>query len=500
MAKTQDKKQVVFIMTDSQRWDMVNCYRQTGLRTPRLDALAADGTRFERAYTTQPLCQPARAAIFTGVYPHSCDSWTNSVGISQTARSIGQRAQDRGIHTAYVGKWHLDGGDYFGQGRCPEGWDARYWYDMRNYLDELTPEERVLSRRQDSVDTLDIQPEFTFGHRCADRAIRFIEESKDEDALLCVSFDEPHDPFLCPREYADLYRDFSFPISPNVYDTLEDKPEYQRVWAGDGLRADKTGLTLKSPYFFGCNSFVDTEIGRVLDAVDKHMPGATVIYTSDHGDMMNSHALCGKGPAAYDEIARIPLIVKGPGIPRGAVSASPVSHINLAPTVLELLGIQPPDVFEGVSMTRQMRDPATRVNDRVFIEYGRYEVDHDGFGGFQPLRAVFDGRYKLSVNLLSTDELYDLATDPGEMVNQIANPEYAAIRDALHDALLAHMDATRDPFRGYYWARRPWRADAPVPTWHYTDMTRQRHEDERYEPHQLNYRDGLPVTEFTRKR
>ena len=138
-------RKAILIMTDSQRWDMVNCYRQTGLRTPNLDALAAQGTRFARAYTTQPVCQPARAAIFTGLYPHSAGSWTNSSGISSTARSIGERLQLDGVHTAYIGKWHLDGGDYFGLGKCPPGWDPDYWYDMKCYLEELPEETKPIS-------------------------------------------------------------------------------------------------------------------------------------------------------------------------------------------------------------------------------------------------------------------------------------------------------------------------------------------------------------------
>lgn len=119
-------RKVVFIMTDSQRHDMCSCYRATGLQTPCIDRLASRGMRFANAYTTQPVCQPARAAIFTGQYPHSCAGWSNSMGISDNVHTIGERLSDEGVHTAYVGKWHLDGGDYFGTGMCPKGWDERY--------------------------------------------------------------------------------------------------------------------------------------------------------------------------------------------------------------------------------------------------------------------------------------------------------------------------------------------------------------------------------------
>ena len=146
-----DKKQMVFIMTDTQRWDMVNCYRETGLSTPCLDALAADGVRFERAYTTQPVCGPARAGLFTGTYPSWNGSWANGMALGDNVKTIGQRLSDNGIKCAYIGKWHLDGTDYFGNGFCPDGWEEEYWYDMRRYLEELTEDERVKSRAKKTM-------------------------------------------------------------------------------------------------------------------------------------------------------------------------------------------------------------------------------------------------------------------------------------------------------------------------------------------------------------
>lgn len=493
-------RKAVLIMTDSQRWDMCSCYRDTGLHTPNIDELASSGIRFERAYTTQPVCQPARAGIFCGQYPHSCGSWANSMGISDNTHTIGQRLADDGVHTAYIGKWHLDGGDYFGLGRPPAGWDPKYWFDMRNYLDELTDEERLLSRDASNMSRIDFKEGFTYGHRVADRALRFLSEAgkSGEDFFLAVSFDEPHGPFICPPPYSTMYKDFVFPKSENVYDTLAGKPDYQLAWAGDAVKRNRDNVKISNPYYFGCISFVDYEIGRVIDAVHKNSPDAVIIYTSDHGDMLSSHCLSGKGPAAYDEITRIPFIISGGGIESGRVDSFPVSHINIAPTLMELFGLEAPGVFDGKSLVAQLEDSKKRVNDYVFFEFGRYEVDHDVFGGFQPMRATFDGRFKLSLNLLSGDELYDLERDPGEIHNLILDSDYREVRDRLHDALLDNMNATRDPFRGYYWERRPWREDARPATWDYTLMTRQRMEDERYEVHQLDYSTGLPIKEATR--
>jgi len=493
-----EKRQVVFLMTDTQRKDMLGCYGNPDMKTPNLDRLAAGGIRFDRAYTCQPVCGPARSAIFTGTYPHSNGVWGNCMPLGDNVKTVGQRLRDNGVHTAYIGKWHLDGGDYFGLGRCPDGWDERYWYDMRCYLEELTPEERYASRQPETMAKQGVAKEFTYAHRCSERALDFLSKSGGEDFFLVVSYDEPHHPHLCPEPYASMYKDYEFPKRPNVWDTLEDKPAHHRVWAGDSLAEDKDALKIKNPYYFGCNSFADYEIGRVLDAVDAYAPDALVIYTSDHGDMLCSHSISNKGPVMYQEITNIPLLVRWPGVaPHGAVCTDMVSHIDLTPTILEAMGLPEPKLLEGESILGLLNHPKTAKARDVFMEFGRYEIDHDGFGGFQLVRAVCDGHYKLVVNLLTSDELYDLEQDPYEMKNLIEDSGYRAIRDKLHDRLLAWMNDTRDPFRGYYWERRPWRINAHPATWDSTGMTRQR-ENEEYEPRQLNYSTGLPMTEAVR--
>lgn len=491
----------IVIMTDTQRKDMVGCYGNSAMQTPHLDRLASEGMRFERAYTCTPVCGPARSAMFTGLYPHSNGSWGNSMALGDNVKTVGQRLQDQGIHTAYIGKWHLDGGDYFGMGRCSDGWNPDYWYDMRNYLEELTPEERRLSREARTND-LEITADFTFGHRCSNRAIDFLAKHHDKDFLLVVSYDEPHHPFLCPPPFNTMYNNYAFPNKANLHDDLSTKPVHQQLWSDGFHEQDKSDFALVKPDFFGCNSFIDSEIGRVIDAIDQFAPEALVIYTSDHGDMLGSHSLLGsgKGPAMYEEITNVPLIVRWPSqIPVGSVNEQPVSHIDLVPTLLDAFEMPPAQWIEGKSQLESFRDPAVAVNEAVFMEFGRYEIDHDGFGGFQPIRCICTKTHKLVINLMTSDELYDLANDPEEMVNLIADPDHMAIRNGLHNQLLAWMNETRDPFRGTYWHNRPWRIDAPPPDWEHTRMTRQR-EHQPYEPRQLDYVTGLEMETATRKK
>ncbi len=481
-------KQVILIMTDTQRKDMLGCYSDNlDMGTPYLDSLAAEGIRFERAYTCQPVCGPARSSIFTGTYPHTNGMLGNSMSLNQLTKTIGQRLSAEGIETAYIGKWHLDGGDYFGNGICPEGWNADYWYDMRNYLDNMGNDDRYKSRQFDSALIKNIPEEFTFAYGCSNRAVEFIKKNKNKDYLLVVSYDEPHHPYLAPQKYYENFKNCSHINNGNLADTLDNKPEHIKVWSAGEGEIDSSAYGL-----MGCNSYVDSEIGRVLEAAEKFSDEAMLIYTSDHGDALGAHGITNKGPAMYEEITNIPFIIKWKDIiEKNLVLKHPVSHIDIVPTILGVFGLPVPECLEGKSLSETLINPEEKANEYVFIEFTRYEIDHDGFGGYQPIRAVTDGRYKLVVNLLTTDELYDNENDPGEMKNQIINKNYMEIRNKLHDVLLKWMNDTRDPFRGYYWERRPWRTDARPATWDYTGMTRQR-AIEAEETGQLDYLTGLP--------
>ena len=489
----------VLIMTDTQGANIIGAYGHPELETPHIDGLAETGCKFTRAYTTCPVCTPARASLFTGIYPHTSGPWTNNLPLGDNIVTMGQRFSDGGYRAAFVGKWHLDGHDYFGTGICPPGWEDRYWYDGKRYLAELTEAEITLWRRGlNSVQDLqkhDIRPEFTWAHRVSDRAVEFLQtRSEEEPFLLVVSYDEPHGPFTCPPEYAYRFIEYGYPVGPGAHDTLENKPAHQQEWAASARPHLENGC-LRHPLYFGCNSFVDSEIGRVIDAAHRYAPENTyIIFTSDHGDMMGAHGLTGKGPVMYDEITWMPLLIEQPGgVGAGTVNSTLTSHIDLLPTMLELARLDVPPILEGESLIPQLRG-IENPNKSVVMEFQRYEIEHDSWGGFQPVRCVVGaaagrGPYKLVINLLHTDELYDLEQDPAEINNLIDHPGCVQIRNDLHDRLLDWMYDKRDPFRGPCWERRAWRETR---RFQWRGQFRPRPAD-GYAPQVLDYDTGLPT-------
>ena len=491
------KPNFVFIMTDTQGWNMVGCGGRPEMRTPHIDRLAAEGVLFTRAYTTSPVCTPARAGIFTGMYPHTTGAWGNHMPLGDNVVTMGQRFRDLGYRTAYVGKWHLSGHDYFDTGLCPDGWDDDYWYDGKRYLDELTDDEITLwrtgLRSLEALREHEITAAFTWGHRVSDRAIRFLETAvpADEPFVLAVSYDEPHGPWTCPPEYVERFRDFRYDVGPAARDDLKNKPDHHHMWAADD-RVDCPDGTISAPLLFGCNSFVDAEIGSVVDAVRRLAPEETwIIYTSDHGDMLGAHGMMGKGPNMYEQITHIPLMIRPPGRQHvGHVDGSLVGHVDLLPTMLELAGAQAPPALVGKSLVPRLLEGRVDPDRRLLIEFNRYEIDHD-YAGFQPIRCWMSGDHKLVVNLLSDmDELYDLREDPAELSNLIDSTAHAAIRDRMHDEMLDHLYQVRDPFRGYHWERRPWRTTRRLG---WRGKWRPRHDD-GYAPPARDYHTGQPGT------
>lgn len=441
-------------------WNLLGKCGKGFVETPNLDRLAEEGINFQRAYTTCPLCAPARAGLFTGQFPSEAGTWGNDLAPGITVKTMGQYFQKAGYHTVYTGKWHLDGTDYFGTGICPEGYDPKYWYDGRNYLDDLTDEQAKKWRsgynnaediKRDGITRAD-----TWAGRITDRCLDLLQNDAEEPFLLVASYDEPHGPSLCPSPFCDMYTNKPYPFPENYFETFNNKPIHQKIWAENSfyLRKDycENQNGLEQPLYFGAASFIDDEIGKILGAIDQKCKDNTiVIFTTDHGHYLGAHKLDTKGPAFYEEVTRVPLIIRHPESAFSGKDKRLISHIDLLPTLLKECGLSVPPILQGKEHTEYFRDPNSEGSKEVYIEFNRFGNSHDSWFGLFPIRSIVTQQYKLTLNLFTSDELYDLALDPGEMDNLIHSHEHQTIVEELHRKILHHMNTVRDPFRGSVW-------------------------------------------------
>lgn len=470
--RADQRPHIIFITTDTQGREMLSAYvNRPGVETPQLDRLAADGMLFENAITASPLCTPARAAWFTGRHPNRSGAWANDLTVGRHVPMLAEALTGAGYDALHVGKWHLDGGGYTGRGRGDGGFDDAAWYDLSNFYDDVGREgvnqfggwNRGLHDEQ-----------FCFAHRVADRAIDLIAgrlSGAARPALLTVSFDEPHGPYICPPPFRGRFAQSAIYRPPTFMADLSGKPRLQQDYAAFLAKHRPTPETFPGYYhrYYDCNSYVDYEIGRVLDAIAAHLPPDTVvIFTSDHGDHLGAFGLCAKGPTMYDHTIAVPLIVKAPGLTTGGQRApGVVSTLDIMPTILELAGVALdtlPDSDEVHGFTERsllpvLQQPETRIHGAVFVEYNRFGTHFDQVNGLYPIRCIRTEDWKLSINLFDTDELYNLREDPHEAANRIDDPAAALIRDELHDRLLDWQRRTQDVLRGPQWGARAWRPD-----------------------------------------
>lgn len=456
-----DVENILFVLTDQQRKDSIGAYGDASAETPHLNRLAADGVRFERAYTPTAICSPARAAVISGRKPHKNGVTRNIDGgtdLTERFSCYPGLLREAGYNVGLTGKWHL--GDHpseFGfDGKHYPGWHPPLDHpDYRDYLDEndlphFDPDRLRDVFPDDGIEyqsgAIDDRPvEASFPYFVAERAIERLREYAADDApfYLSTHFFGPHNPYYLPAEYARRHdpTDIELPESA-IKETFDGKPATHRAqWEFSGLSdlAIEDWKRIIAAYR-GYVSFIDAQIGRLVAALENLGVAETtaVFYATDHGGFVTSHKLHDKGPAMYEDIYNVPLIAMGLG-ETGTTEERFVSLLDLPPTFLDLAGVAIPDGYDGRSLTGLVGKSASDWREDITAEF---------HGHFSPVeqRMIRTERYKLVLTAQDRAELYDLREDPNELENRIGDPEYGDVAARLSRRLADQLAADGDDF------------------------------------------------------
>jgi arylsulfatase A-like enzyme len=445
---------LVVILADDVRWDDLGYAGHPFSRTPHLDRLAREGVQFRNAFAVTPLCSPSRATLLTGLYPHThgITDNTDRSAASHRLATFPQTLQRAGYETAFLGKWHMGNDD----SRRP-GFD--HWVCLKGQGSSFDAE---LNINGATVKTT--------GHvtdALTERAVSFLEQPRSKPFLLYFAHKAVHpetvqrtdgslsDPnashFVPAKRHEQLYAGMKVPRRPNAV-APRDKPALQRDLPGLPPLGPATGSSDES--ILGrlrMLAGIDDSTGRLLRALAEsgQLDRTLVVFTSDHGYFYGEHGLSVERRLAYEEAIRIPLAMRLPPLIKpGAARDQLVLTADLAPTLLELAGIKPPDGLQGRSLVPLLQRDGRELRAAFLIEHHSDSVfPRVANMGYQAVRTR---RWKLIhyVDLTGMDELYDLRNDPFEMRNLIAEPRAARDLRRMRDELSRLLKQTAAPTGG----------------------------------------------------
>ena len=443
---------------------MLGCDGNPLARTPHLDRLAAEGTRFAAHYCNSPVCTPSRQSLLTGQLPHSAGVTLLGTPLALGKPTLARQFQHAGYRTAVFGKMH------FNRRAEPDlhGFDIAMTEDeiTKAWLTEVRPRPvptdvlvkpavwrpfRDPARIWLDADTLpfardDGQMRGTYiGHR----AIQYMEENRNTPFALWVSFQEPHSPFDFPLDDRGLFDPARFPVPPVG---RRDAWQIPRVFRSltDG---DKRGIIAS---YYTSAAFLDRNVGRVLDTLDRLAldEDTLVIYTADHGYSLGQHGRFEKH-CGYEPALRVPLMMRFPGRIRTGVVHDMTEHVDLTATVADLMGLDPMPVMHGRTLRPYLEGRPIRPRNHVFSEYLENE---EAYIHTPDWKYIFCSGRRARKDGYETDDptpgryqrLYDRKQDPGEFTDiAAAHPELVArFQGWMVDRFRAtHPDAATEPAR-----------------------------------------------------
>jgi choline-sulfatase len=419
---------LVIILSDQHNPRVMGCAGHPLVRTPNLDRLAADGTRFSSAYTSCPICVPARASLATGRYVHQIRFWDNAIAYDGSVPSWGHRLMAKGHRVVSIGKLHYVSSDPARNGFSEEILPM-HLADGDGDVVGLIRDELIVRKG-----AAKLGPEagpgeshyIDYDRAIADEACKWLKSAPGADAkpwVLYVGFVCPHPPLIAPQEFFELYAGADIPM-PNMYAESERPrhPYIEFMRRGRPYDAGFTGPGMVKralAAYFGSVSFLDHNVGRVLGALEAAgLANSTrVVYGSDHGENLGSRGLWAKS-TLYEESAGIPLILAGPDVPKGGVINEPVSLIDIFPTVLECAGVELAQEDTDLPGTSLLEIVEGKLPKRTILS--EYHAVASPSGSFMIRR----GRFKYIYYCGYAPMLFDIENDPQERRDLAGEPEY----------------------------------------------------------------------------
>lgn len=431
------KPNIVFIMVDDLAYDAIESSgRYPFLKTPNINRLQQEGVTFQNFFCTMSISSPSRASFLTGLYPHIHGVTQNNKKVDADWANYPPYTlflQNAGYETAFIGKMHQ--AVLWDKDQVRPGFD--YWLGFRGQGDYFknTLNENGREFQQEGYIT-DVLTEY---------AIDWIYNKRDKlkPFNLCLWHKAVHGPFTPAPRHTGIFANDSLPLPPNGNGIANffGKPEWQkykksyyRIWQKDPAWNPK----FKEPFnILETLLAVDESVGQVYAALERinQLNNTIIIFTSDNGYFMGEHGFWDKR-ISYEESMRIPMIIRYPEkIKPGSEISQMCLNVDVAPTLLQLAGIDIPKHIQGKSMIPLFKNNKNNKWRKSFLF--QYFVDDEyPYAGPTQL-ALRTEKYKLVLNNLENDidELYDLDFDPGEMVNLIKNPKYKKVLNQLRKEL-----------------------------------------------------------------
>ena len=419
--KTGQRKNILIIISDEHRRDAMGCMGHPIVKTPHLDALAASGTLFTRAYTASPMCVPTRAALASGQYPHQNGFW-DSVHAFDGRQSWMHLARAQGYDVTSIGKLHFKSGDNdngFTQEILPMhivdgiGWPIGLLRENPPFYDSAAELADEVGRGSSHY------TEYDKAITAAAETWIKDPERKTNPFVGFVSLVSPHYPLIAPDEFYDLYDPDEMPLpAPPI--PLHPELEQMNNFLGYEEYFDDQRKREAIAAYYGLVSFLDHCIGRILTALEEAnlKDDTIIIYVSDHGEMLGDQGFWTK-MVMHEASAGIPLIIAGSDIPKGKVTASGAHLLDIATTVVEGTGLEKPQDWPGANLVTLAHAEVDKSRP-LFTEY------HDGGSSTGTFMLAWDD-WKMIYYVGMRPQLFNLAKDPHELDDLGNNPDYAEI-------------------------------------------------------------------------